>query len=540
MHGPVLFRFAVLGVVSIMLGGVEILRLWELSRLVSDLLQDNTETPATWRLVYVLALFCIVHPALYAATVYTRNVLIQLKSYNEIRQDFFTRVLTQPYQTMRRLSTGKVLAYATSYPGSVVSLGSVLLSDLGYFIAFLVMLGIVLVNASNLLIIPVLFWIIALFVVAGISYRSIDRAASKSIAASSDLNGAKSDFLDNFALIKTSGNDSFHHNELDRRFSDAKAKAVAVGNRTTGLLSAVNFVNSTTIAMGVGILAFLQMRGEADVALFVLFVPVMLQLAAISQIAMGSINSGLIAIGEIRAVRKSFSDTDVTLADHNANQTGEITANAMTIIHPRGDNPILKDIDFTFTSGSRIGIAAPSGAGKSTLLLAIAGLVPRQSGALNVGKIEDRIAICMQEPQVLNTSISNNLLYGAASDATDRLTEILHVVELDEVLIPGGMAENGLETVISPNGSNLSGGQKQRLALARAILSRPEILILDEALSGVDEAQELRILGAIDTLLPNTTFIIASHRASSLFHCTRMFSIENARLVEIDKAPLAQ
>jgi ABC-type bacteriocin/lantibiotic exporter with double-glycine peptidase domain len=529
IKGKIALRLASLGMVSLGLGVVEILRLHAASSLVSDITNSPSGQDHSAQLLFVLLLFCVIHPALYVAVIYIRGVLINITSYNEIGRGFFDSLLSRPYHIIRRHSSGEILNYSNDFPGSIIALGIVCLSDVGYFLAFIAMLAFVLLKTSGLLLLPVVFWVLALVLLGAINFRSMNQIAAAAMQSSAALSGTKSDLLDNFALIKTSHGDDFHLRHVTARFDDVLDKGTQVSRRTSILLGMVNLINGVTLGLGIAVLYYLHSLGEADIAMFVLFIPVMLQLAAISQIAMEAINSALISAGKLGRIRSVLAgDHTGTKTDHL--ETGVVEAKGISLRHAEAETYVLERASFRFERGARIGISAPSGRGKSTLLLAIADLLRVQEGQLRAGTADDRTAICTQEPLMFNASIEDNLCYGAAHDARNRLAQVLECVELAREIEAAG----GLGQTIAPRGNNLSGGQKQRLALARALLSDPHILILDEALSGVDEAQEDRILAMLDQQFPDITLIVASHRSASLARCTARYTIKEQKLVLLE------
>lgn len=530
LHGPLGKRLVVLGVCSLLLGAVEILRLNDLALMVGKLSENAGNGPSTWDVVRLIALFCLVQPLLYLAVINLRMVSIETLSYNDIAQGFFKTLMAMPFHVLHQRTTGETLDHARAFPGSITALGAVLISDAGYFIAFVVMLAFVLFNTSSLLILPVIFWIVALIVVGFLSYRRLEALSGEARDASGALTSTQADLLDNLILVKTNARDTFPITSVGEKFSDIRDKSQAIASRSSFLAAAVNLVNGVTIAFGVCILLYLYHQGTAELAMFVLFVPVMLQLSAISQIAMMSINEGLIAIGQIKYVRDTY---DIAQAAKPATPSPDsaVRATGLTLSHPQSSEAALDGTSFVFHKAERIGIAAPSGSGKSTLLLAVAGLLPPRTGTLATATLDDRIAICSQEPQIIHATVEQNLLFGAADATTpEQITEVLRLVELDQLAPPDALKE-----LISPRGIGLSGGQKQRLSLARAILARPDILLLDEALSGLDEGQEQRILAALDIALPDTTILIASHRPGSLSKCDRIFTIKDRKVVEVTR-----
>ncbi len=206
------------------------------------------------------------------------------------------------------------------------------------------------------------------------------------------------------------------------------------------------------------------------------------------------------------------------------------------------DAIILKDVNLTILPGQTVAFVGPSGAGKSTL----ASLVPRfydpTAGAIRLDghdlrelaldSLRANIGIVNQETILFSGTVLENLLL-AAPDATEAqilaALEAAHAVEFVQSL------PDGLATEVGERGSVLSGGQKQRLAIARAFLKDPKILILDEATSALDSRAERRIQEATARLLKNRTSIVIAHRLSTILHADQIVVLDAGRIVDAGK-----
>ncbi|MES2033616.1 MAG: ATP-binding cassette domain-containing protein, partial [Pseudomonadota bacterium] len=188
--------------------------------------------------------------------------------------------------------------------------------------------------------------------------------------------------------------------------------------------------------------------------------------------------------------------------------------------------------------GETVGVAGASGAGKTTFADLLAGLVSPQSGRIAIGgqpltdqtvtRWRDQVAYVSQDPVLFNDTVRHNLLWAnpAATDAA--LTAAMAVAGADRVV---ARLPLGLDTIVGENGALISGGERQRLALARALLRAPSILILDEATSAIDIASEHDILIRLGALAPKPTIVLIAHRAESLALCDRVLTMANGRVV---------
>ncbi|MBE2221852.1 MAG: ABC transporter ATP-binding protein [Anaerolineae bacterium] len=218
-----------------------------------------------------------------------------------------------------------------------------------------------------------------------------------------------------------------------------------------------------------------------------------------------------------------------------------------------GKQHSLAHIDLDVAPGETIAFVGPSGAGKSTLLNLVIGFIRPTSGqilldgkdmnTLDLRTYRRFISVVPQETVLLAGTVRENVLYGLSSNA-----EPLSDTILVEALKAANAWEfvqalpRGLDTMLGDNGARLSGGQRQRLAIARALVRQPRVLILDEATSALDTESERLIQEALDRLMQNRTTFVVAHRLSTIRSADRIVVLENGRLVEIGshEALLAQ
>ena len=207
---------------------------------------------------------------------------------------------------------------------------------------------------------------------------------------------------------------------------------------------------------------------------------------------------------------------------------------------PSVGTPVLRDISLHIPAGSSLAIVGPTGCGKSTLVNLIPRLYDAPQGALLIDgrpvrdypleMLRRNIGMVPQETFLFSETIRENLAFGAPrADAEDLLeaAEAAHIrSEFEEF-------PQGFETMVGERGATLSGGQKQRAAIARALLRRPAILILDDALASVDTYTEERILGGLRNYTANTTTILISHRVSTVRNADRIAVLDKGRIVEL-------
>ena len=198
---------------------------------------------------------------------------------------------------------------------------------------------------------------------------------------------------------------------------------------------------------------------------------------------------------------------------------------------------VLEDINFTINKGETIGVVGKTGSGKTTFIKQLLRLYPIEENTLLLDSkgieqyydysVREKIGYAPQEYQLFSKSIKENVLF-YRYDLEDRLDEVLEQADIKKDII---RFKDGIDTLVGENGLSLSGGQKQRLGIARALLSNPEILILDDSLSAVDSNTEKTIIENIKKNREGKTNIIVAHRISAVRHADKIVVLDNGKIL---------
>jgi ATP-binding cassette subfamily C protein len=204
----------------------------------------------------------------------------------------------------------------------------------------------------------------------------------------------------------------------------------------------------------------------------------------------------------------------------------------------RDDQPVLNGVSLSIAPGEKVALVGASGGGKSTLAQVLLGLYAAQSGKvlydgipieqIGLSRVREHVAVVLQQPALFNDTIRANLTLGH-NYPDSALWQALEVAELRETV---EAMPNGLDTLAGRQGIRLSGGQRQRLAIARMVLSKPSLVILDEASSMLDNTTEARVHANLRTVLAGCTVIVIAHRLSAVRQADRVLVFENGRIVE--------
>jgi ATP-binding cassette subfamily B protein len=217
---------------------------------------------------------------------------------------------------------------------------------------------------------------------------------------------------------------------------------------------------------------------------------------------------------------------------------GEVVFDNVSFAYPGGPN-ILTDVSFAAKPGSSVALVGQTGAGKSTAMNLLQRLWDPVSGGIAVDgqdlrdvtleSLRRAIGVVFQESMLFNRSIRENLRMGRPDATEEEVERACRLADAHEFII---RQPQGYDTVVGERGSTLSGGQRQRLAIARALLKDPPILILDEATSALDAATEARVSRAMATLMKGRTTFIIAHRLSTVRDADVILVFESGRVVE--------
>lgn len=240
---------------------------------------------------------------------------------------------------------------------------------------------------------------------------------------------------------------------------------------------------------------------------------------------------------------RSNSDEIPAFQDCYPGFNSEIRVSNLSFHYPESKTPALSDINLMVSPGSTCAIVGPSGSGKTTLADLILGMFSPTSGTVEISslsptdvlnKFPGAIAYVPQDVSIIQGTIRQNVALGyPISDATDeRVSEALNLAQLDDLVSSLSL---GMDTEVGPRGTKLSGGQRQRLGIARAVFTKPLILVLDESTSALDVQTELEVSKAINEIPYDVTKIIIAHRLSTVQSADQVVYIENGSIIAVGK-----
>ena len=392
---------------------------------------------------------------------------------------------------------------------------------------------------------------IVMIPLAGLSAKTLGKRIGKVTTQAQEKSGFLTTYLvelfKNHKLIKIFQKESYENLRADRHLEQLKDK----NKKILVVFLRMSPIMETLTGIMIAVLIFysgkLMMQNELDINNFFSFLAAMMlayqPVRSLSTLNM-VLNQGLSAASRI-----------LPIIDNKNKIKDEKEAKTLTVKDAKinfkdvkfsydvdKENIVLKEIDLEFAGGKMTSLVGNSGSGKSTILNLIPRFYDTNSGDITIDdqsiyqtkiqSLRNNISLVNQETTLFDDTIKNNIKY-ANIDATDE--EILHVAKLsycDEFI---ELLPKKYDTIIGENGVRLSGGEKQRISIARAMMKKSSIILLDEATSSLDSDTESKIQNALSVLTKDRTTIVIAHRLSTILNSDNIYVIDTGRVVASGK-----
>ena len=312
---------------------------------------------------------------------------------------------------------------------------------------------------------------------------------------------------------------------------------------STWYFGLIEFAGIASTALIIGIGGWLVHKGSVSLGTVVAFVLLLANLfdpvQQLSQLY-NTLQSAAAALHKLFTILDTEPDVGEVANPVSLPAAGDVVVNNITFSYATGGRPALSDVSLTLAAGTRLALVGPTGAGKSTLAKLMARLYDPQSGTVSFGGVdlrqasmEDlrrRIVVIPQEGFLFDGSVRDNLLI-AKPDATE--AELLGALDKLGLRERFEALPEGLDTQVRERGSRLSAGERQLVALSRAALVDPAVLVLDEATSNLDPGTEMIIESALEKLMIKRSVIVVAHRLSTVQRADLIGVVSDARITEL-------
>jgi ATP-binding cassette subfamily B protein len=247
------------------------------------------------------------------------------------------------------------------------------------------------------------------------------------------------------------------------------------------------------------------------------------------------------AVSAERIMEVLETPSSIVIADNpvtELSQTAVLQFDHVSFRYPGAEQPVLSDVSFTVRAGETLAIIGSTGSGKTTLMNLIPRLVDATEGSVLLDGVDvrdlapealwSRVGIVPQKPYLFSGTVASNLGYGKENATEDEMWEALRIAQAEDFV--RDMPE-GLNATIAQGGSNVSGGQRQRLAIARALIRRPEIYLFDDSFSALDLATDARLRAALEPYVKEAVVVVIAQRVSTIRNANKIMVLEDGDCV---------
>ena len=390
------------------------------------------------------------------------------------------------------------------------------------------------------------FFAIIMIPLATIAARSLGKRIGKVTVEAADRTGELSSYLmeifKNHKMIKIFQKENYEFGRTERFINNLKDKVIKIETVLVRASPIMETLTGLMIALLIFYSGKLIMSGELGLNNFFSFLAAMMlayqPVRSLATLNM-SLNQGLAAA---RRILPLIDNENKIKELENAKELkiskGEIRFEKVNFKYNKDEEEVLNDIDVFIEGGEMTSLVGHSGAGKSSLLNLIPRLYDRDNGDIKIDdqsiyetkirSLRSNISLVAQDITLFDDTIRNNILYANPDASNEELNEAVKFSYSKEFI---EKLPNKFETLIGENGIRLSGGEKQRISIARAMLKKSSIILLDEATSSLDSDTETKIQEAIKLLTNNKTTLVIAHRLSTIKNSKKIYVIDDGRIV---------
>ena len=350
----------------------------------------------------------------------------------------------------------------------------------------------------------------------------------------------------NHKLIKVFQKENYENDRANIHLTKLKDKNKKLATVFVRMSPIMEFFTGIMIAILIFYSGKLMARGEVNINNFFSFLAAMMlayqPVRALSTLNM-VLNQGLSAASRILPIidQKNYIIDNISAKPLELKKAN-IEFKKLSFAYDEKDGKVLDNVDLEFQGGKMTSLVGHSGSGKSTILNLIPRFYDAQSGDIlidnqsiyqsTIKSLRDKISLVSQETTLFDDTIKNNIKYANVNATDEKVFEAARLSFCEDFI---NNLPNKYETIIGENGVRLSGGEKQRLSIARAMMKKSSIILLDEATSSLDSETEAKIQDALKILTENKTTIVIAHRLSTILNSNNIYVIDAGKVIDSGK-----
>jgi ABC-type multidrug transport system fused ATPase/permease subunit len=468
--------------------------------------------------------------------------LVHLKFVPELRTRVFDKLQRLSFRFFDENATGSIINRVTGdvqsvrmFVDGVLLQGLVMLLSLGVYLVYMLRTH-ALLTAACLAFAPLLWFVTTRF------SRRVRPAYAEARRLVDRMVLAMSEGIRGMLVVKTFGREDYELSRFDRHNRDVREQQHAIFRRVSRFGPTISFTSQLNLAVLLVYGGWLVARDTLSLGELIVFAGLLQQFSVqVSSIAV-IVNT---LQQSLAGARRVFEVLDAPLeiaSPPDAVRPGRVSG-GIRFEHVgfryEGDGEALTDVDFEVRPGECVAIVGVTGAGKSTLLALIPRFFDATSGrvlvdgtdvrSLELDELRRNVGLVFQEGLLFRATVAENIAFADPGASRERIERAGRLAGAHDFVCA---LPKGYDTLLEEGGSNLSGGQRQRLAIARAILTAPPILLLDDPTTAVDAATEMEVLDAIDGARAGRTTLIVANRLTTLRRADRILVLHEGKLVE--------
>lgn len=460
---------------------------------------------------------------------------------SDLREEVYTKIQNFSFGNIEKFSTGSLVVRLINDMNQVTNM--IMTIFMQVFRVPLILVGAFILGIIT---VPRLWWLEVLMVVlimgiTAIIFKKMGSLFDKVQNLMDKINTQAKENLQGVRVVKSFNQEGQEINKFNQTSDTLNNVNLKIGYLFSTVIPSFELIAYVIITAAIYLIGGSILEHPSDIAVISSYVTYIMQL--LYAIMIGSFVMSIFARGGVSLKRiKEVLGTqpDVVFKDDAPAEEldGDVEFDNVTFAYPDADKPILKNISFKVKSGEMVGIVGATGSGKSSLAQLLPRLYDPTEGTVRIGghdlrdvnekSLRDTVSYVLQRAILFSGTIASNLRQGKADATNYELERASQIAQAQEFI---SRYKDTFDHEVEERSSNFSGGQKQRLSIARGVVGKPKILILDDSTSALDAKSEKLVQEALEKELKDTTTFIIAEKIVSVMNADKIIVLDNGRLV---------
>lgn len=460
---------------------------------------------------------------------------------SDLREEVYTKIQNFSFGNIEKFSTGSLVVRLINDMNQVTNM--IMTIFMQVFRVPLILIGAFILGIIT---VPRLWWLEVLMVVlimgiTGIIFKKMGNLFNKVQSLMDKINTQAKENLQGVRVVKSFNQEGQEIDKFNQTSDNLNNVNLKIGYLFSTVIPSFELIAYVIIAAAIYLIGGSILEYPSDIAVISSYITYIMQLLyaiMIGSFVMSTFARGGVSLKRIKEVLETQPDV-VFKDDAPAEELdGDVEFDNVTFAYPDADKPILKNISFKVKSGEMVGIVGATGSGKSSLAQLLPRLYDPTEGTVRIGghdlrdvnekSLRDTVSYVLQRAILFSGTIASNLRQGKADATNYELERASQIAQAQEFI---SRYKDTFDHEVEERSSNYSGGQKQRLSIARGVVGKPKILILDDSTSALDAKSEKLVQEALEKELKDTTTFIIAEKIVSVMNADKIIVLDNGRLV---------